>query len=94
MNRTGKSLLPLHLTDVQRATTAFRRDMDLGVAVQRGGRVRLGDCLADWLKPMRANVKPLTHARYGELLRHLSAATPGKTMRAKVTPAQLERLCR
>lgn len=79
--------------EVQRALTAIRRELDLGLPVQRDGRVRFGDFLADWLARVRTSIKPLTHARYGELLRHVhSAASLGKTALAKVTPAQLERL--
>lgn len=78
--------------EVQRKLTAVRHQLDLGMPVQRDERVRLKDFLAGWLERVRPSVKPLTHARYGEIVRHVPAETPGRTAITKVTPAQIERL--
>ena len=65
--------------EVQRKLTAVRRQLDLGLPVQRDERVRLADFLADWLARVRPSVKPLTRARYGEIIRHVPAETLGRT---------------
>lgn len=77
---------------VRRQLTAIRRELDLGLPVQRDGRVRLGDFLADWLERVRPSIKPLTHARYREIVRHVPATGLGRLALTKVTPAQLEHL--
>ncbi len=87
-----KSLYGKTRADVQREMTAMRRELDLGLPVQRDGRVRLTDWLEDWLARVRPSIKPLTHARYAEIIRHVPAASLGRTALAKVTSAQVERL--
>jgi integrase len=59
--------------------------------VQRDERLRLVDYLTDWLERVRPSIKPLTHARYGELLRHVPPALARTTL-VKLTPQQVERL--
>jgi integrase len=86
-----KSVYGKTRADVQRDVAALRRARDLGMPVSRDERVPLAAYLADWLARIRPSVKPLTHARYGELLRHISPAL-GRVALAKVTPAHVERL--
>lgn len=79
--------------EVRRQLTAIARELDLGLPVQqRDGRVRLGDFLADWLERIRPTIKPLTHARYREIVRHVPATGLGRLALTKVTPAQIEHL--
>lgn len=78
--------------EVRRQLTAISREHDLGLPVQRDGRVRLGDFLADWLERIRPTVKPLTHARYREIVRHVPATGLGRLALTKVMPAQIEHL--
>ena len=65
-NGSRKTLYGKTRAEVQRELTTIRRELDLGLPVQRDGRVRLADWLADWLARVRPSIKPLTHARYGE----------------------------
>jgi len=77
--------------EVQRDLVALRRSLDLGMPVQRDERVPFATYLADWHSRMRPSVKPLTWARYGELLRHVSRSL-GRVALVKVTPSHVERL--
>ena len=78
--------------EVRRQLTAIRRELDLGLPVQRDGRTRLGDFLTDWLERVRPSIKPLTHARYREIIRHVPIVGLGHTTLTKVTPTQIEHL--
>jgi integrase len=88
-----KSVYARTRAEVQREVTALRRSLDLGMPISRDERVQLAAYLSDWLARKRASAssKKLTHARYGELIRHIPSAL-GRTPIAKVTPVQVERL--
>ncbi|HEV2457471.1 MAG TPA: tyrosine-type recombinase/integrase [Ktedonobacterales bacterium] len=85
---TRKTVYAKTRLEVQRELTAIKRSLDIGMPVRRDERMPL----ADWLAYVRFSIKPLTHARYGQLIRHVPAATLGRTALTKVTPAQLEHL--
>jgi site-specific recombinase XerD len=86
-----KTLYAKTRAEVQRELTAVRRSLDIGMPVRRDERQRLATYLADWLERIRPTVKALTWQRYHELLRGISQPLE-RTVLAKVTPAQIERL--
>ena len=86
-----KSLYAKTRAEVQRELVAIRRSLDIGMPVRRDERQPLADYLADWLVRMRPTVKALTWQRYHELLRGVPSSI-GRTVLAKLTPAQVERL--
>lgn len=77
--------------EVRRKLTAILRALDTDMPVQRDERMRLDDFLSDWLARVKPSIKPLTWARYQELVRHIPP-TLGRGALIKVTPAQIERL--
>lgn len=55
-------------------------------------RQTVGQFLVDWLKSAKQSLRPLTHKRYGELIRLHALPSIGRVAVSKLSPQHLERL--
>ena len=87
----GKSIYARTRQEARAKLTEALREMDLGAPLVKDERLTVERYLADWLERKRADLRPRTHARYRELMAHVTRAVGGLAL-TKLTPTRIDRL--